>query len=352
MTKRIIAVIVFLLLVVPTVLAAEPLFTIEPVELKRFDEAEIELKVGAVPGGGLNTIEGKITFDKDTIRVVGYKANDACTIFAANIKNDIGEVVFGGGLLQGGIEETTVVTFTIKHIGTDQDETTSVQLSLTEAIDASAVNIYTEYPVTFDPVEIRVVDELTVPLSVVLLSPIGGERWGGFKKIQWDATGDPLTVDLSYSDDGGSTWIQIEEGLENTGEYTWNTGVVEQGGDQFVVKVQVTDGENTEYDESGLFTIALLGESKTLAGPIPARTRVTFYYDFEEDGYLYIYSEVGRLVYKTRVYAVNGYYEWDLTNSNGVMLANGTYFYRLITDGGEMSEAGALKIERGLGLGN
>jgi hypothetical protein len=141
MTKRIIAVILLLLLVTSTVVAADPFFTIEPVELKRFSEGEIELKVGAIPGGGLNTIEGRITFDKNIIRITGYKANDAFDLFAANIDNDTGKVVFGGGLLQGGIEETTVVRFTIMHVGTEQDETVPVQLVLTEAINASGGKI-------------------------------------------------------------------------------------------------------------------------------------------------------------------------------------------------------------------
>ena len=188
--------------------------------------------------------------------------------------------------------------------------------------------------------------------TVVLLSPMGGERWSGIKTIKWDTTGDSLPVDLFYSHDGGSTWTQIAEGLENTSEYAWDTSVVPEVGNEFVIRVQVTDGINTEYDESGLFSIVFIEAKKAIAGPTVASTSTTFYYDFEEDGYLYIYNSAGRLIYKTRVYAVDGYYQWDLTNLNGAMLGNGIYTYRLITDGGEMSKTGILKIERSSGLGN
>ena len=192
------------------------------------------------------------------------------------------------------------------------------------------------------------------PVSVALLNPIGGERWNGLKKIKWDATGDSLTVDLFYSHDGGFTWTPIVEGLDDTGEYTWDTGLVSQVGNEFVVKVRVTDDVGyTDEDESGLFTIVLpLGEKAVIAGPTVARTSITFYYNSEVDGYLQIYNAVGRPIYKTRIYAVDGFYEWDLTNSNGAMLGNGTYNYGIVTDDGQILGIGRFRIERGLGLFN
>ena len=194
--------------------------------------------------------------------------------------------------------------------------------------------------------------EPLTPISVALLSPLGGERWSGVKAIQWDAEGDDLRINLFYSHDGGSTWTRIAEGLENTREYLWDTSAVPMAGNEFVVRVQATDGVNTEYDESGFFTIVFIEAKRVLAGPTVARTSTTFYYDFEEDGYLHIYNSSARLVYKTRVYAVDGYYQWDLTDLNGHALGNGIYGYRLITDSGEMSEVGFLRIERGSGLAN
>ncbi len=77
---------------------------------------------------------------------------------------------------------------------------------------------------------IDVSDEFTItditPPEVILTSPAGGEEWnaGDEEHITWDSTqGDePIVgVDLEYSTDGGNTWNPIVQGIDDTGEYTW-----------------------------------------------------------------------------------------------------------------------------------
>jgi len=61
-------------------------------------------------------------------------------------------------------------------------------------------------------------------LTLVVLTPNGGEFWFINSKynITWKATGEEIaTLDISYSVDGGKTWITIITGLANTGSYAW-----------------------------------------------------------------------------------------------------------------------------------
>jgi hypothetical protein len=60
--------------------------------------------------------------------------------------------------------------------------------------------------------------------SLTLTSPNGGEIWpyGTQKDIAWDAVGQVSdNVTISYSKDGGATWIQIYNGDTTNRKYTW-----------------------------------------------------------------------------------------------------------------------------------
>jgi hypothetical protein len=72
---------------------------------------------------------------------------------------------------------------------------------------------------------------------------------------------------------------------------------------------------------------------------------VTFYYDAETDGKLYVYDVAGRLVYSAELTAGSTFHMWDLT-LGGRPVASGLYLYVVVTDGGETSEVGRLVIQR------
>lgn len=81
---------------------------------------------------------------------------------------------------------------------------------------------------------------------VTLVQPDGGENINGTYTIQWthdDYDGQPLTTDLFYSFDNGSTWHPIVTGLDNT-SYAWNT-VGLPNSDQYRIRVVVSDGDLT-----------------------------------------------------------------------------------------------------------
>jgi hypothetical protein len=58
---------------------------------------------------------------------------------------------------------------------------------------------------------------------VVITSPNGGETWVGnsTQNITWNTVGTIPTVNLQYSNDGGSGWTNIVSGISNTGTYSW-----------------------------------------------------------------------------------------------------------------------------------
>jgi uncharacterized membrane protein len=92
---------------------------------------------------------------------------------------------------------------------------------------------------------------------VTLVQPNGGENINGTYTIQWthdDYDGQPLTTDLFYSFDNGSTWHPIVTGLDNT-SYTWNT-IGLPNSDQYRIRVVVSDGDlTTEAISTNSFTV-------------------------------------------------------------------------------------------------
>lgn len=101
----------------------------------------------------------------------------------------------------------------------------------------------------------EVLDEIEVsanPPVVTLTSPNGGETWdGGAHTIEWTASdpdGDPLTYNLLYSNDGGSTWYPIAAGLTET-SYVVEAGTI-PGGSQARIKVIASDGYHNAEDMS------------------------------------------------------------------------------------------------------
>jgi hypothetical protein len=66
------------------------------------------------------------------------------------------------------------------------------------------------------------------PHTLELTEPDGGEIYtaGKLETIAWtstpEASGDPGTVDLEYSLDGGTSWLAIASGQPNDGSYLWS----------------------------------------------------------------------------------------------------------------------------------
>jgi uncharacterized repeat protein (TIGR01451 family) len=104
-----------------------------------------------------------------------------------------------------------------------------------------------------DYVLVQIVD---FPL-IQLIYPLGGEILSGIETIKWFAidSGDPnLDIYLFYSADDGHTWRQINEALENDGEYELDTADYSDG--EYMLKVEAVNNYNSVVaDTSEPFTI-------------------------------------------------------------------------------------------------
>lgn len=168
--------------------------------------------------------------------------------------------------------------------------------------------------------------------------------------IRWTAH-DPdgldrqLTIRLDYSLDGGATWTLIAEGEPNDGSYVWDGKGVKKGG-KALIRVSATDPQGaTGSATSGEITL-VVGSNMLLAGPNPASTRVTFYYNIPENGTLFVYDIAGRLVYSVNLSAGSNAVVWSLVDGEGRDLANGLYIAILVTDRGLKSDPVRLIIRR------
>ena len=93
------------------------------------------------------------------------------------------------------------------------------------------------------------------PPVVTVTNPLTGDEVSGTVPITWTASdpdGDPLTYDVYYSPDCGTTWLLLATGLTAT-TFDWNTAGL--NGSEFHVRVIASDGLLTGQDEQGPFAI-------------------------------------------------------------------------------------------------
>jgi hypothetical protein len=87
--------------------------------------------------------------------------------------------------------------------------------------------------------------------SVEVLTPNGGEILNGTITVEWDALdfdSDPLTFDILYSGNNGSTWFALDAGLTGM-SYSWNTSEYTDG-NSYMIRVIVSDGVEYAFDDS------------------------------------------------------------------------------------------------------
>jgi subtilisin family serine protease len=106
--------------------------------------------------------------------------------------------------------------------------------------------------------------------TVTVIYPNGGEIVSGMCNIAWNASdldGDPLIVDIEYSDDNGATWYTIITGTSNTGSFLWNTNTVPEGS-QYLIRITVSDGfGGTNQDQSDNVFVIVHAEVKGQSSP-------------------------------------------------------------------------------------
>jgi hypothetical protein len=98
--------------------------------------------------------------------------------------------------------------------------------------------------------------------SVEITSPQPGAEWSGEQTIEWtasDADGEPLSVAVLYSPDGGANWLPMEV-TSGDGDYTFDTREI--AGGEIMVRVLASDGLNTTDDVVESITVSN-GEPRT-----------------------------------------------------------------------------------------
>jgi subtilisin family serine protease len=220
-----------------------------------------------------------------------------------------------------------------------------------EAIPSVGINITEngEAPDDSASVLFRILDWLNIHPQVQVTSPVGGEVWTGIHDITWVATdtdGDPLTITIQCSADGGATWTAIAAEQPNDGLYTLNTATLPAGG-RYRIKVIAEDGRGGVGDDvSGEFVVSRVQVNEVVAGPNPASIAVNFYYNLSAPATLFVYNIAGRQVYSAALEAGTGVHVWPLVDKSGRPLANGLYLYFLLRADGTRTDIGRLVISR------
>jgi hypothetical protein len=98
---------------------------------------------------------------------------------------------------------------------------------------------------------------------VEVSSPNGGEILEGEVQISWSAVdydGDTMHFIVLYSDNGGSSWTALADGLTTT-TIDWNTSTVADG-EQYLIRVVAEDGRYERSDDSdAVFSIDNIDET-------------------------------------------------------------------------------------------
>jgi hypothetical protein len=190
-----------------------------------------------------------------------------------------------------------------------------------------------------------------LPPRIEIIRPRAGQALSGEATIEWKATDaddnqDALKMTLEYRPAEGRAWQAIVSGGPNSGKHVWDTAELERGG-KYRIRITAIDPEGASGAAvSGEFAVIALTRT-VIAAPNPASDRVTFYYDIDTDGELFVYDAAGRPVHVAKLWAAAKSYEWDLTKG-GRPVANGLYLYVVITDTGERSEIGRLVIRKAM----
>jgi predicted outer membrane repeat protein len=99
-------------------------------------------------------------------------------------------------------------------------------------------------------------DEYLIPMLIVT-KPKGGEVWasGSLHEITWVSDLYYGTVDILFSDDGGSGWQTIGSSTANMGSYAWYLPDVVDSNQCMISVVPSVPDPNVEVIDSGPFTI-------------------------------------------------------------------------------------------------
>jgi hypothetical protein len=145
------------------------------------------------------------------------------------------------------------------------------------------------------------IEIINLPPEVEIVKPTAGQVLTGEAMIEWEAVdpdddADELKITLEYKPASGGDWQAIASEVPNTGKYIWDTSKLERGG-KYRIRITAVDPEGASGEAiSEEFTVIAL--TRTGHGSSePTSDLVTFYYDIDTDGELFVYDVAGRLVH-------------------------------------------------------
>ncbi|MCG2811111.1 MAG: hypothetical protein L6428_06610, partial [Candidatus Aminicenantes bacterium] len=161
-----------------------------------------------------------------------------------------------------------------------------------------------------------IVFSLTLPSSISVVSPNGGEIWavGSGQSITWTSTGAVGNVNIDYSTDSGGDWTPVVAGTANDGIYSWTVPSTPST----TCLVRIRDAaDNDPSDTSDAVFIITVSAIETVSAPTtptgPTTGTISTSYDFSTGGAT---SSLGHaLQYK---------FDWDDGSDSGWLAAGTT----------------------------
>jgi hypothetical protein len=330
--------------VVPAVLAQDQgpqqaTVTVESKEIRQGREDTISVTVSGVPGDGLVSFQGTLTYDPAVIEVLSVEFPDGFPVWAANI--EAGTVRFAATTKQTRtpVKEGELFTLMVRAIGEPESSTI-----LTPAFEI------------FHGLDFSPIDHITVEGTVTIVPSVNELPIADF---EFSPTG-PSTRDvIQFTDKSSDPDGQIVSWLWDFGDGTTSeepspTHQYSQGG-TYTVKLTVTDdreGTNTATVRFYVFQAPPPSSAAAIAFPNPAKTQAKFRYFLPEgatQATLLVFDLRGRPVLARELDVGGQVFIWDLRDDRGNALQNGPYFYlvRAITPQGVIrSRVEVLIIQR------
>jgi len=125
----------------------------------------------------------------------------------------------------------------------------------------------------------RIVD--MTPPNVKISYPKEGDMLRGKVEIRWNATDNhddrnDIKITIKYSGDDGTTWHKVAEGIENSGNYTWNTSGLKDGKEYRIMVLASDKAGNEGRDITSRFIVDNTPPSLEIEKP--------------KSGYIYIFD--------------------------------------------------------------
>jgi len=313
---------------------------VESLELGEGRQGEVSVTVADVPGEGVMSFQGGLSFDPEVIEIIRVEFPDNFPVKAFEVEG--AEVRFAATAKRGEgapLKEGELFRLIVRAVGPPESSTTLEPV----------FQIF--HDIDFNPIAHQV-----IPGTITITPAVNEPPTADFDyRPTVPSTRDTIRfIDRSSDPDGRITQWLWDFGDGITAETQTASHKYAQGG-TYTVTLTVTDdrgASDTISKRIFVFQAPPLGEAAALNFPNPARTYTTFLYFLPEGSQaatLLIFDLVGRLVLERRLDVAGRELRWDLRDDRGSDLPNGPYFYlvRAVTQRGVVrSRVEVLVIQR------